>query len=673
MIPQETIAKILDTAQVADIVGDFIPLRKKGGDLVACCPFHNEKTPSFHVNVARGFYKCFGCGASGSAVGFLMNHESMTYPEALKYIARRYGIEVIEKEETAEDLAAKSHRESLYLVMQFAHKFYMDALMTEEGQTVAMAYYHGRGLQDDTIRAYGLGWAPKSRHALVDAAVAKGYNIDYLLELSLCVKYDDGRIMDRFYDRVMFPIHSHSGQVIGFGGRTLFTDKSVAKYINSNQSEIYDKSQTLYGINFAKTAIHKEDRCYLVEGYLDVLSTHQLGIKNVVASSGTSLTIPQIRLIKKFSDNVTIMYDGDGAGIKAALRGIDLVLKEGLKVKVVLLPDGDDPDSYSRKHTLEEFRQFISDHEQDFIEFKSDLSLGEAGNDPLRKAELINEVADSIALIPDAVTRTVYCQTVADKFGMDSQVIFGRVRHTREKSLEEERKRNKALIAQTDSRDDAIASEEQTAVETTAGAVETQMPAWVADKTLDGPVYEAPLLKVSETDLLSFMINSGMSLLEFESDSRYYTEEPSDVASFISVNLDELGLSFRNSVLKRAYDMYLDLYDNHPEKDQVGIVRAMMDDPDREVADLVAGLAEEKYKLSVENFANSMTAKSTQLVKFVPRTIMTYQLDVLKFEGFALAERMKTASPEEQLNLLMEQKELSDRRKTLEEMLGRIR
>ncbi|MBR4408337.1 MAG: DNA primase, partial [Bacteroidales bacterium] len=315
MIPQETVNQILDAAQIVDVVGDFVTLKRRGANYVACCPFHNEKTPSFYVSPSKGIYKCFGCGKSGTAVGFIMEHENLTYVEALRYLARKYGIEVNEKEESAEDIAARQRSESLLLVSEAAGKFFADSLSTEEGRTIGLAYFKSRGLEEETIKKYGLGWAPRSRHALLDYAKSAGYKEEYLVDTGLCVKHDDGKLSDRFYDRVMFPVHSVSGRVIAFGGRTLRTDKTIAKYVNSPETEIYDKSRSLYGIYFAKNEISRSQKCYLVEGYLDVLSMHQLGITNVVASSGTSLTVPQIRLIKKFTENVTIMYDGDSAGI----------------------------------------------------------------------------------------------------------------------------------------------------------------------------------------------------------------------------------------------------------------------------------------------------------------------------------------------------------------------
>ena len=431
MIPKETVDRILDTAQIADVVGDFVSLKRRGANFVACCPFHNEKTPSFYVSPAKGIYKCFGCGKSGTAVGFVMEHESLSYVEALRYLARKYNIEIVEKEESAEEIAHRQRSESLHLVSEFAAGFFRDCLRTGEGRAVGYAYFKSRKLEDASIDKFGLGWSPSGKHGLSDAAGAAGFKEEFLLDTGLCVRKDDGTLQDRFYDRVMFPIHSVSGRVIAFGGRTLRTDKAIAKYVNSPETEIYVKSRSLYGIYFAKNEISRQDRCYLVEGYLDVISMHQLGITNVVASSGTSLTVEQIRLISKFTRNITIIYDGDSAGIHAALRGIGLVLKEGMNVKVVLLPDGDDPDSYSHKHTLEEVRDFIRTREQDFISFKTDMLLGQAGDDPLKKAELINDIADTISLIPDAVKRSVYVEACSVRFNIESQLLFDRISHTR--------------------------------------------------------------------------------------------------------------------------------------------------------------------------------------------------------------------------------------------------
>ena len=695
MIPKETVDLILDTARIEEVVGDFVTLRRRGSSYVACCPFHNEKTPSFHVTPSKGIYKCFGCGKAGSAVGFVMEYEKLSYTEALKYLARKYHIEVKEKEETAEEIASRQRSESLLLVSEFAQKFFVESLKGEEGKAVGYRYFRSRGLEDETISKWGLGWAPTGRKALTEAAIAKGFKEEYLIDTGLSIKYDDGRLADRFFDRVIFPIHSVSGRVIAFGGRTLKTDKSVAKYVNSPETEIYDKSRSLYGIWFAKNEISKRDKCYLVEGYLDVLSMHQLGITNVVASSGTSLTVPQIRLIHKFTQNVTIMYDGDSAGIHAALRGIGLVLKEGLNVKVVLLPDGDDPDSYSRKHTLEEVEDFISTHEQDFITFKTDLLLGEAGNDPIKRADLINDIADTISLIPDAVKRTVYVQASASKFDVDSQILFNRIKKSREKMLEDDRKaaqREKMRAERSagnspdPSRRSVSSGEVPPPVEYLPDGYysdEDVMPPYEGDygePVSDAPsdarelLFEKPALQACEKDVLSLILNYGLSDLEFETDSPFYDERGyTTVADFIRDAFETDDHQLANSIYRRIYDMYFKLYDGDSTLSQDDIVKTLMDGPDRSVADMVADMTQEKYKLSVKNFEDSMTARSTYLVHTVPRTILAYQTKRLEVQGWELKDSLKGLPFEETIPILEKMQKVSNLRKAFEEKLGRIR
>ncbi|MEE3463484.1 MAG: DNA primase [Candidatus Cryptobacteroides sp.] len=666
MIPQETVNQILDAAQIVDVVGDFVTLKRRGANYVACCPFHNEKTPSFYVSPSKGIYKCFGCGKSGTAVGFIMEHENLSYVEALRYLARKYGIEVKEKEESAEDIAARQRSESLLLVSEAAGKFFADRLSTEEGRTIGLAYFKSRGLEEETIKKYGLGWAPRSRHALLDYAKSAGYKEEYLVDTGLCVKHDDGKLSDRFYDRVMFPVHSVSGRVIAFGGRTLRTDKTIAKYVNSPETEIYDKSRSLYGIYFAKNEISRSQKCYLVEGYLDVLSMHQLGITNVVASSGTSLTVPQIRLIKKFTENVTIMYDGDSAGIHAAIRGIGLVLKEGLNVKIVLLPDGDDPDSYSRKHSLQEVQDFIENHEQDFIAFKTDLLLGEAGDDPLRKAELINDIADTIALIPDPVKRTVYAQTSAEKFNIDSQIIFERVKNTREKMIEDDRR---AAERDRMRRNGEEVQEQETPAAAYSPAAEPEKPT-----VAGGMVLENKVLAPAEEELLWFILKYGLDPLEFETDSEFYDPEGTcNVADFIRSLLETDHFVFKNSAYRRTYDAYFALYDAHEEMGQDEIIKAMMDGEDRMVAELTGQMTEERYQLTVRNFASAMTATSTKLVMYVPRSIQVYQAKRIQVRLREIEKELKDASPDEQRNLLKEMQEYIIVRNKIEKHLGRVR
>lgn len=417
MIDRPTIDRILDAAQIVDVVQEFVPLKKRGVNYLGLCPFHNEKTPSFTVSPSKEIFKCFGCGKVGNSVNFIMEHEHLSYPEALKYLARKYHIEIVEKELSPEDLEKQNERESLLVVSAYASRQFTENLLnSEEGRAIGMAYFKERGFRPDTIKKFELGYSFEKRDAFSKKALEDGYKQDFLVKTGLSIQHED-RIFDRFAGRVMFPIHSLSGQVLGFGGRILKTDVKTAKYLNSPESEIYHKSRILYGIYQARKAITQEDRCYLVEGYTDVMSMHEANVENVVASSGTSLTQEQIRLIKRFTPNITILYDGDPAGIKASLRGIDMVLEEGMNVRIVLIPDNEDPDSYSKKVSNEEFLRFLKENETDFIRFKTQMLLSEADNDPVKKAELIRDIVKSIAVIPETITRTVYikeCSTVME-------------------------------------------------------------------------------------------------------------------------------------------------------------------------------------------------------------------------------------------------------------------
>lgn len=705
MIPQDTVDKILDSAQIVDVISDFVSLKRRGANYIACCPFHNEKTPSFYVSPAKGIYKCFGCGKSGTAVGFVMEHESMTYVEALKYLARKYGIEVKEKEDSPEEIAARQRNESLLLVMDYAEQFFKDSLKTQEGRSIGYAYFRSRGLEDATIEKYGLGWSPKSGHALAEAALAKGYKEEFLTATGVCIKRNDGSLIDKFYDRAMFPIHSVSGRVIAFGGRTLRSDyktANIGKYVNSPETEIYDKSRSLYGIYFAKSEISKLDKCYLVEGYLDVLSMHQLGITNVVASSGTSLTVPQIRLIKKFTDNVTIMYDGDAAGIHAALRGIGLILKEGLNVRVVLLPDGDDPDSYSQKHNLEEVQAFLQTNEQDFIEYKTDLLLGQSGNDPLKKAELINDIADTIALIPDQIKRAVYVQSAAVKFGINEDALYARILNTRQKMIDDERKEAERERMREERQARANAGPQSAGANAGGQSiplpedygepagdgymdgqmepVDVTVPADTAPARANaGGVYlENPVMAPVERDLLKFILVSGLDTMDFESDSEFYDSEKTTAADFIRDAIEEHP--FSNSLYARTFDEYFKLYDADATLGQDDIIRSLMNSPDREMASLVGDLVEEKYRLTVKNFSDAMTSQSSFLVIQVPKAIMVYNSKIVRSQELALAARLKELgrmekTPEtmaEEAEILVKFQKVVELRKKIVGKLGRV-
>lgn len=438
MIRPETIEKVLDVARIEEVIGDFVTLKKRGGNYIGNCPFHNEKTPSFAVSPAKGIYKCFGCGASGNVFKFVMQHEHMTYPEAVKYVAARYKIEVEEEKPSPEQLAQIDERESLMAVTAFAAEWFQEQLHeSETGKAIGLSYFAEREFRTDTIRKFGLGYSPETRDAFTNHALANGYKLEYLEKTGLTIVKDNFRA-DRFRGRVIFPIHNVSGRVIGFGARIMGTDKSTAKYLNSPESDIYHKSNVLYGLFQARKSIADLDNCCLVEGYTDVISLHQAGITNVVASSGTSLTTDQIRMIKRYTRHITILYDGDAAGIKASFRGIDMILAADMTVRIVLFPDGEDPDSFARKHHPDEVTRFIADNSRDFILFKAQLLLDEAAGDPVKRAALTAEMLESIALTPNTILRNEYLKECSRIMEVDEQTLTWELGKIVRKNLKKE-------------------------------------------------------------------------------------------------------------------------------------------------------------------------------------------------------------------------------------------
>lgn len=437
MIDSQTKQRILDAANILEVVSDFVSLRRSGTSYIGLCPFHSDRKPSFSVSPAKNVCKCFSCGEGGSPVHFVMRHEQMSYSEALRYLAKKYHIEIVEREETDEERIAASERQSLFLINEYAQSFFQEQLNdTEEGRNIGLAYFRERGIRPETIKLFGLGYSPEARSALTNKALAAGYTLDRLSKVGVSIQYDDGRApLDRFRGRVIFPVRNLSGQYVAFGGRVMGKADKTAKYINSPESPIYSKSRELYGLYQAKSAISKANKCYLVEGYTDVISMHQSGIANVVSSSGTALTTQQIRLLRRFSEHITVLYDGDSAGIKAALRGIDLLLEEGLDIKVVLLPQGEDPDSYARSHTAEQFVSYLDENETDFIHFKIELYRDEMQRDPIKRAELISDILRSIALIPDTIRRTVLIQSSANELRMSEQLLTSEVNKLRAEGI----------------------------------------------------------------------------------------------------------------------------------------------------------------------------------------------------------------------------------------------
>lgn len=538
MIDRETVDRIYAAADIVDIVGEYVTLRRKGVNYQACCPFHNEKTPSFVVSPSKGLYKCFGCGKGGNAVTFLMEHESLTYPEALKMVAKRYGIEVKEKEMTEEDVRRNDDRESMFALNGWAAEYFADYLHHQsEGMSVGMSYFRqARGLTDGTIKKFGLGFCPSKGDRMSKDALAAGYKKEFLLSTGLSLaRESDASLYDRFRDRVIFPVHNISGRIVAFGGRTLRTDKNVAKYQNSPESEIYSKKRELYGLYFAKKAIQQQDFAIMVEGYLDVISMHQAGIENVVASSGTSLTTDQIRLLNRFTRNVTVIYDGDSAGIHASLRGIDMFLREGMNVRVVLLPEPEDPDSFARKHSADEVREYIRANEQDFLEFKARLLLEDAKGDPIRKAALIGDMVQSITQIPDPIQRSVYIKECSRIMDIDENILISEVARKRMTSSgdreTDEFLRRQAALRQQEAKKPEVEYVRQ---------VEA------------GSSYEA-----LEREIVKYLLKYGHCSFDFKEGRNMVA---CNVAEVIFDELSDGDIAFRNPVYARILEIYRSLW-----------------------------------------------------------------------------------------------------------------
>jgi len=537
MIDHSTIERIFDAAQITDVVSEFVSLKRRGVNLLGLCPFHNEKTPSFTVSPAKGIFKCFGCGKGGNAVNFIMEHEHLSYPEALRWLAKKYHIEIEEKEVTPEELAKQNERESILVVTQYAARQFSENLFHgHEGMALGLSYFRERGFADAVLRKFEVGYCNERRDDFTKKAIAAGYKTEYLVSSGLTID-KEGYMFDRFAGRIMFPIHSLSGQVLGFGGRIIKTDPKAAKYVNTPETEVYHKSRIVYGIFQARQAIIKEDRCYLVEGYTDVLSMHESGVENVVASSGTALTQEQIRLIKRFTPNITMLYDGDSAGIKASLRGTDMVLEEGMNVRIVVLPDGEDPDSYSKKVSDEEYRKYLKDNETDFIRFKTRILLDEAQSDPVRRANLVREVVRSIAVIPDQITRTVYVKECSTQLGMPEEVVLDEVMKLRKQPSFQNRNAWPGQDTATGNLADM----------SSATGTSTAAPSQRRKKSEETSFY-------SEREVIRLLIRYGAEVLTRKLDKETGTETVTTVADYIITEINEDGLKFDDPILAAMFE-----------------------------------------------------------------------------------------------------------------------
>ncbi len=652
MIPSDTITKIQDAIRIEEVIGDFVSLTRRGASYMACCPFHNEKTPSFVVTPSKGIFKCFGCGESGTAVSFLMKHENMSFVEAMKYLGKKYHIEVKEKEETAEELAQRQRTESLMIANEFAANYYAEQLKAGEGRDIGMAYFKSRGLEEDTIRRYGLGWSPSDRFALLREATAKGHKEEYLVECGVLIKLEDGKVYDRFHDRVVFPIHSVSGRVIAFSCRTLHAENK-AKYVNSPTTPLYSKEKALFGIYFAKSEIAKQKKCFLVEGNLDVISMHQKGILNTVASCGTALTSGQVQIIKRFTGEngtVTVMYDGDGAGIKAAVKAIKLVLQEGLNVRLVLLPGGQDPDDFCRRNSLEQVQAFIDENEQDFITYRTALLSQQAADDPIRRADLINEIADTIACIPDPVKQSVYLQECAKKFVIGEDILRARMltviqRMRLEEQKQRERQNSNAPLP-PDPDDPSSYSGDPTSY---PGDPTSVIPGSTGNPSRRTAPKRMDKLVVAERSILSYVLKYGRDLMHFPITSHLYRagEEPYSVFEFIDGCLVGDGIAFSDPVIKRCYEAYGVLFD--AGEPQEIIQKRLMEGSDREVAELAEQLIIDRYALTMEALLSSMTSHQTLLVKYVPEELIKYNIVLLQKKRNELIKALKGAEGKQTL------------------------
>jgi len=565
VIKQRTIDKVFDTIRIEEVVGDFVDLKKRGTSLIGLCPFHNEKTPSFNVSIGKGIYKCFGCGEGGHAVDFVMKHEKYSYPEAIRYLAKKYNIEVEEEEQSEEQQLVHDRRESLYIVTNWAAELFQKTLWdTDEGKAIGLSYFRERGYRDDIIKKFELGYSPESWDYLYQHAKAEGFDDEYLSNTGLIIQKEGGKTYDRFRGRVMFPIHNMTGRTLGFGGRTLKTDKKVPKYVNSPESDIYHKSAVLYGLYFAKKAISTADTCYLVEGYADVLSMHQAGIENVVASSGTSLTTEQIKLIGRFTSNVTMLYDGDAAGIKASLRGTDMLLKEGLNVKILLFPEGNDPDSYIQKHGPKSFEEYVSQNQHDFISFKTQVLLDEAGDDPIKRAGVIREIVESIALIPDPIKASLFIRNCSVKLDIEERILITELNKIK---LQQSRKRP------------------STKSEIPEEPTESQSALINGEATPDSP----PSINANdlqEKEIIRLLLQYG------EQPATWLENDNYPIAVLILSSLQDIEFSHPES--KKILDIYIDFVNKQdlPEN------RYFITHPDKKISSLAVSLLSTPYTLS---------------------------------------------------------------------------
>ncbi len=689
MIDQPTIDRILDAAQIVDVVSEFVTLRKRGVNYVGLCPFHEDKTPSFSVSPAKGLCKCFACGKGGNAVHFIMEHEQMTYPEALRWLAKKYNIEIKERELTDEEKQVQNVRESLFVVNEFARDYFQNTLYNHaDGKAIGMTYFRQRGIRDDIVKKFQLGYSTMAHDALAKEALRKGYKKEFLIKTGLCYEKEDGNLRDRFWGRVIFPWLNISGKVLGFGGRVLDSrTKGVSqKYVNSPESEIFSKRKELYGIFQAKAAIVKADCVYMVEGYTDVIAMHQCGLENVVANSGTALSEQQIRLLHRFTSNITLLYDGDEAGIKASIRGIDMLLAEGMNIKVLLLPDGDDPDSFSRKHNATEFRQYIDDHEENFIRFKTNLLLKDAQRDPIKRAGLIADMARSIGLIPNDVIRYACLKECADILNVDEQIILNEIKKhllQRDDGYLEQIKKDKDAAAAINSMPPAneipsYADRMPPADMPPLGVdddvppppfppeeVETQYQSYIPEEGREKYIFYA-----KEQLLIKTLIRHGEKVMCYV-ETEENAETPLTVIEYISMDLKQDELQFHNPLHRRI----LAEAEAHLHDPNFTAERYFLAHPDPTISKLAAEMISDRYQLSkYHSKSQKIVTDEERLHELVPHQIIDFKLAILEEEMKhtlqALSKPEVANDPNQCMEIMTHYKELSELLKAMAKCAG---
>lgn len=650
MIPKHTIDQIFEAAIIEEVVGEFVVLKKRGANLLGNCPFHNEKTPSFTVSPAKGIYKCFGCGKAGNSVNFIMEHEHYTYPEALRYLANKYQIEIEELEETDAQKQAANEKESLFIVSNFAANYFQKQLHeTQEGRSIGLSYFVERGFREDIIKKFELGYNPDSWDAFTAEALAQGYQLEFLEKSGLTIVKEQ-KHFDRFKGRVMFPIHNLSGRVLGFGGRILKTDPKAAKYVNSPESEIYHKSNVLYGIYFAKKSIIEQDNCFLVEGYTDVISLHQSGVENVVASSGTSLTEGQIRLISRYTQNITILYDGDAAGIKASFRGIDMILQEGMNVRVVLFPDGEDPDSFAKKHNATELTTYIKEHTQDFISFKTDVLIKEVGNDPIKRAELFIEIARSVAVIQDVIKRSHYVTISSSSLKIPEPAFLNEVNKFVKKRVLDDRKQSL-----NNDREELIIEQHQIA------------PTQIKNELIfdDSSHWEYEIIRL--------LITYGDKIIALEVVDNENKKQEQQVATavYIISSIAEDQLVFDNPL----YQQIVDEYTSFLNKEIIPSHQDFINHTNAEINSIAISILSNKYDIS-ENWQKhsiTVTKEEEQIKMAAVNTVFAFKLSKLNQLIEKLQNELKTCSNDEDMMIIVaDLTRYQQVKKQLAAQLGRI-